>query len=103
MRILGYSCLIVSAFILVMIFSINHSANSSKGSSLLFDDPTIFEYASKNYTVSSMGVSQDEKVLSIQISDIRYKEKVLNYFEKHIQRAGMSNYAIDVLIEEDNL
>ncbi|WP_332651427.1 hypothetical protein [Lysinibacillus sp. 54212] len=102
MKIIGYSCLIVSAFILVMIFSINHSANSSKGASVLFDDPTIFEYANKNYSVSAMGVSKDEKVLSIQISDSRQKENVRKYFEKHIQKAGMSNYAIEVQIEDDN-
>lgn len=96
------SCLVVSAFFTVVVFSLNESGNvMTKGASVLFDDPAIYEYANKNFSVSAMGVNEDEKVISVQITDSRYKEEVEEYFGKHIKKTDLSNYAIEVQIENE--
>lgn len=60
-----------------------------------------YDEVNKKYGVTGMGVGQSEKILSVGIHDIKYKDEVQQYIEKYLLKIGITNYKIEVFVYED--
>lgn len=89
-------CIVVTGFILFIAqdeFKGKDTANSIEE---MFSGK-IFEVAQEKFTVHSMGLSPEEKVLTVRIGKTHYKEQTEEYFRDILDSLGMESYEIEVV------
>ena len=92
--------IVVSGFTLFIVpkeFEHNEIENSMDK----FFSGQIFDYANENYTVHGMGISPEEKVLTVRISKAQYKKQTERYFRDMLNSHNMESYELEVFA--DNL
>ena len=60
----------------------------------------IFDDAQEKFTVHSMGVAQEEKVMTVRIEKIQHKEQTEEYFRDLLDSQALENYEIEVFVDD---
>lgn len=98
--ILGLCIVVTTGLILFTVqdeFKRNENANSMDEmfSGQIFDD------TKEKFTVHAIGLSPEEKVFTVRIEKIQYKEQTEEYFRDILDSRDMKNYELEVFA--DNL
>lgn len=92
-------CIVVSGFILFIVqneFEENETAN---GLDKMFSGQ-IFEDAQEEFTVQAMGLSPEEKVITVRIEKTQYKEQAEEYFRDILDSHDMKSYELEVFADD---
>ncbi len=63
----------------------------------------IFDDAQEKFTVHAMGLSPEEKVLTVRIEKTQYKELTEEYFRDILDSRDMENYELEVFVDDITL
>ncbi|QUW22609.1 hypothetical protein JSQ81_03215 [Sporosarcina sp. Marseille-Q4063] len=67
---------------------------------LFSSENQVFNDAQDKFTVYGMGLSQEEKKMTVRIKEAQYKELVESYFKDLLDSHSMKNYELEVFADE---
>ncbi|UDK98241.1 hypothetical protein EYB33_19065 [Lysinibacillus sphaericus] len=60
----------------------------------------IFDDAKEKLTVHAMGLSPEEKVLTVRIEKTQYKDQAEEYFRDSLDSRDMESYELEVFVDD---
>lgn len=64
------------------------------------NDSQVFNEAQDKFNVHSMGLSQEEKVMTVRVDGDRYKEQAESYFRELLDSNSMRNYELEIFADD---
>ncbi len=94
-------CIVTTGLILIIVQSSYKENETANGVEKIFsEDYHTFDYAQNKFTVHAMGVSPEEKVMTVKIEKQQYKEKAEEYFRNLLDSNAMENFELEVFVED---
>lgn len=95
-------CTVVTGFILFTVLDEFRENQTSYTIDKMFSDQ-VFDEAQDKYTVHGMGLSPEEKILTVRIEKTQYKEQAEKYFRDTLDNYGMKSYELEVFADDLDL
>jgi len=92
-------CIVVTGFILFIAQDEFEGNDTANGIDKMFSGQ-IFDVAQEKFTVHAMGLSPEEKVLTVRIGKTQYKEQTRKYFRDILDSHGMESYELEVFPDD---
>lgn len=98
--IFGLSIIIAGLVLFIIQDSLEKDSNVNGIDEIFSEDNQTFDYVSNKFTVHGMGLSPEEKVMTVRIGKIQYKEQAEKYFRDLLDSYSMKSYELEVFVDD---
>lgn len=97
-KVIGFGFLLVMILV-IFIQSEMKSSVKELGIEEVLND-SLFDEAATKFGLHAMGGAIEERTLTVRIDTIQHKEDTYNFFREQLDSSGISDYKIEVFVDQ---